>query len=170
MAVENVIKIRAKKPSSKATFEYIIERLNKSARDSSDMKDVFSVITPWIRDTMRHVFSEANPSGWANLKSRYRAWKVKKGYPVTIGIMTGALRTSVSTKAITKFRKKSMLYQLNPAVSGMQRGTAKSRNVKVGKYAKYFNRRRPIFGYASEFLNDKIKEFVEKYIADEMKS
>jgi len=170
MAVENVIKIQAKKPGGKATFEYIIARLEKGARDASDMKDVFSVITPWIKDTMRHVFSEANPAGWAKLTTKYRAWKAKKGYPVTIGIMTGALRTAVSTKAITKYKKKSMLYQLNPAVSGMQRGTAKSRNVRVREYAKYFNRKRPIFEYAKEFLNKKIKEFVEKYIADEMKS
>lgn len=159
------IKIIEAHPNGENSFKYIFDRLDKAEKNSSDMRDVWSVIIPQIRQAERYAFSEANPSGWAGLDDRYKAWKAKKGYPTTIGIRTGALKEAATSKAITKLKKKSLEYRVNPHVVARERGaTKKMKMTRVGQYMHYFDGKRPVFEYARDYINNFMKKTAAEYI------
>lgn len=148
-----MIEIREKKPRGKGSIGYIINRINKSTKTTNDLRDVWNKIEPDVKDSIKFEFSKANPNKWSSLKPEYKAWKARKGYPITIGVMTGALKSAASDNAKIKKKRKEFLLTVNPNVAGYK-------GKKVGAYAHYFDSKRPMFGHTKNFINKIYKEAV----------
>jgi hypothetical protein len=93
------------------------------------------------------------------LKQRYREWKESEGFPSTIGILTGALKRSVTTEALVETDRKGILWRLNPDIEGYG-------GQKTGEYAEDFHARRPIFGFSRAFIKNALMNAVNKWIKD----
>ena len=150
--------IREKKPSGKGSIEYIIRRINDGVKKTDNLRDVWNILEPDIKDSMRYEFSNSNPNKWERLNDKYKQWKKKKGYPITIGILTGALKKASTDSAVMKKQRKKFLYSVNMSIRGYK-GKA------TGDYAEYFNNKRPLFGYTKNFINNIYKEAVRKELA-----
>jgi len=148
-----MFEIKEKKPSGKGSIGYLLNRINKSVKTTENLKDVWDKIEPDVKRSVKYEFSRANPNYWAGISEEYKKWKARKGYPATIGIMTGALKIAASDKAKIKKRRKEFIYTVNPSVKGYK-------GKSVGAYAKYFDDERPIFGHTEKFIDKIYKEAV----------
>jgi hypothetical protein len=144
----DAIRIFEPEPDGKNSFNALMERMNQVAKRSDDMSDTFKELTPGIRDEFRYEFSDDNPAGWKELSSRYWFWKKNQGYPTTIGIMTGALKSAVTDNADVTIGQKEMVYAVNDSVD----------------YAQDFNEVRKIFPYVREKVRALVKSAVSKRI------
>lgn len=151
-----VIKIHEKRPTGKGSFDSVLQSIRKGEQSASDMRGVWPGIIEDLRDAMRFSFSESNPGKWGKLKDPYRNWKIKKGYPATIGIRTGDLKKSFTEDARTKIERLKFSYTY---------GSGKT----VSEYAQHFSNKRPVFNYARAYINKISKQAVEKAIADGFK-
>lgn len=87
---------------------------------------------------MSETFANENRGRWEPLTPKYRAWKRKKGYPDRIGVRTGAMRDSLTTKGAPNA-------VLKISGNSAQFGTSV-------KYAHFFHRRRPLLDIAREHI------------------
>lgn len=151
------IRIVEAEPNGEKSFKAFFDRMTYSKEKSDDMSPVFSEIIPEIQAEFRYEFSDANPADWKALTARYERWKIKNGFPVTIGIMTGALKDAITDSATVKIDKKSMVYAVNESISGYK-------GKLVGNYAKYFDRRRKIFPHVRDVFKKRIKDAVAAHL------
>jgi len=172
------IHIQEKRPTGSGTIKYVINQIESMSARTDDMTEFWKAATPDIKKAMKYTFSQGNPSGWAGLSAKYMKWKVDNGYPVTTGIMTGALKKAVTDDAIIEYKPREMTYRLNPNVrstrssksSNMIKRALGMRDVKsVGDYAGYFNDKRSIFSYAREFVSKLFYDGARKYIMQALK-
>jgi hypothetical protein len=151
------IKVVEKNPSGRNSIEAIKRNIRNGAVRTDDMSMAFREIVPEIQDLLRYTFSDANASDWQPLKDSYRNWKIKHGYPATIGIRTGDLKKSVSDAAKVEIGKQKMRYSYNTSIGSVE------------NYAGYFNKRRPIMDYARERIDDIATRAVNQEIAEAFK-
>jgi len=147
------IEIKEIKPSGRSVINHLIERMGDMSRRSDDVSEALGKIREYMRDAFKHEFSSANPAGWKALTAKYKNWKASHGYPVTIGIMTGALKDAMTSDAIIDIGPKSLTYQMNA-------GTIGYKGKPVGEYAKYFNGGRPVVPHVADAVRGKIREAV----------
>jgi len=149
--------IREKNPNGKhsvAALQGFVSDVNKRA---ADLRPVWDAITPDMKQSLKFEFSNANPNGWAGLEQKYVSWKRKQGYPDTIGIMTGALKKSLTQTPKIKKRKKFMIWKPDGNVEGFE-------GKKVKTYMGFFNAKRPIFGHTVKFIARTVRKAVFKYV------
>jgi hypothetical protein len=152
-----MIEIKEIKPGGRSVINHLMERMADMSRRSDDVSEALGKIREYMRDEFKYEFSSANPAGWSALTAKYKSWKAAHGYPVTIGIMTGALKDAMTTSAIVDIGPKSLLYKINDGVIGYK-------GKSVGEYAKYFNGRRPIVPHVADRVRGRIKEAVKSVI------
>ena len=148
-----MLTVKEKYPDGRDSVKDMLSWVENMAKTVDDGRDIFRMLIPIISQTLKYEFSDANPNSWDALKSNYMKWKTKKGYPTTVGIMTGALKRSLTTDAKTKVRKHKLEYKMNPSITGYK-------GRMVGQYAQYFNKARKIFIFTKTFINDNIKKQV----------
>lgn len=72
---------------------------SRMAKDMDDMSSLFEEFDPLFQAAMGRQFSSQGgygAGGWAALSPAYRAWKVKHGFPGTIGVLHGHLRAGMT--------------------------------------------------------------------------
>jgi hypothetical protein len=143
------------KPTGEGSMQALIDKMTQSAKRSDDMSETFRELAKGISEDFAYEFSSANPAGWDALSPMYNNWKIQNGFPITIGIMTGALKSSLTTDAIVDAGPKQLLYKYNPGVKGHD-------GKSTGDYAKDFNEKRPIMDYVKKTTRTRIKEAVKK--------
>jgi len=149
--------IREKEPTgdtSVAALQGFVSDVNKRA---ADLRPVWDAITPDMKQALKFEFSAANPNSWAGLEQKYVRWKRKQGYPDTIGIATGALKSSLTDTPKIRKRKKSMRWRPDGNVEGRD-------GRKVKTYMGFFNRKRPIFGHTVKFIARTVRKAVFKHV------
>src|SRR4030042_1380412 len=154
--MESIKKIE-KRPVWRGSFQYIINKLGELKRGSDDMTDVWRAITPDIKEIMAYTFSDANPNKWSKLTAKYRNWKIKHGYPATIGILTGALKKSLVDDPDIKLLKQKMIYKYNENITGYG-------GKKTSDFAEYFNAKRNVMSYPRVKLNEIIKRAAKAHV------
>jgi len=145
-------------PTGEHSFAAIKQHIEEGVKSSEEMEEVFIAISKDIRLALVYSFSEANPNNWEAITAKYREWKTEHGYPETIGIMTGALKKSLTEDAVVETTKKSLLYTYNEEEINPR--TEKT----VGEYAIYFNNKREIMGFAESFIQEIIISSVQQEI------
>lgn len=149
--------IKEKYPDGKNSVKAMLDVINKSEDLANDGRSLWAELLQPIEDAMKYEFSDANPNNWPGLKADtgYVDWKRSKGYPVTIGIMSGALKRASTSEAVVKQTKDALNWGVNPDVRGYK-------GKPVGDYAEYFNDKtenspaRPLFGFTRKWVKDNI--------------
>lgn len=151
--------IKEKAPDGPGSQKKVIEWIDTGTNSMTDGAiHLWPLLRPVIEQGVKYEFSDDNPNVWTPLKPRYLAWKRKKGFPDTIGIMTGALKQAATTDAIIKENKDYLNWQVSPNVSGYK-------GKKTGEYAQYFARKRPLFKYTITFLSDQLRKVFKQWVA-----
>ena len=153
----DVIRIFEKEAQGGSMFETLVNRMQDGSRRSDDMRDTFLEIAGQIKDELTYEFSEANPAGWGDLSDKYKQWKTRHGYPVTIGIMTGALKESLTDSAVIDAQPKRLTYTYNES-------TRNAKGQSVGEYAKFFNAEREIMPHIKDRINEITKDAVAEAV------
>lgn len=124
--------------------------------EGKSVMDLWEEIVPIIKNSVGKEFSDENPNQWSALKPSYAAWKIKKGYPSTIGVRTGVLKSSAIEEAIITKKPSFLRYEVNMEMT-------KTRGKQP--YAFWFNKRRPLFLYSEKYVNQVIDTAVEDYLS-----
>jgi hypothetical protein len=134
----------------------VIAWLERIKKGSGNAKPLWKAMTPKITEFVDWQFrSESDVAKrWKKLKPSYKAWKIKKGFSSGIGVMTGKLREGSGTSAKKKYTRKILFWRVNESYV---------RNKKGQKYARYFNKVRPIYKNVAfrvnSFLSFDVKQF-----------
>lgn len=147
------IQIQEAQPDGAGSYKALLDCMLNSVKRSDDMSDTFRELVPEIQELIKYEFSQSNPAGWDPLTAKYVKWKQDHGYPVTIGIMTGALRDALTDSAVVDIQPKELNYKLNEGVAGYKGKT-------TGSYAKWFNKHRKIMKYVRKIMKERIKRAV----------
>lgn len=140
--------------------EEVILWLQNIKRGTGDARPLWHAVTPKIIEFVNMQFDEtgdgAAKAGWKSLKPKYKAWKIKKGYPGVIGVMTGKLKIAAGEQAVREYKERELVWGVNNDVATSNRtGT---------EYAKYFNAKRNIYRNTvlrmNSFLSFDIKQFI----------
>lgn len=153
------IKIHEKNPSGRESIKALLDTMIRAQGAADDVSSAFRSVAPLVKEKLRYTFSEANPAGWAGLKPKYRAWKVKHGYPVTIGILSGTLKSAATDQAEIEIGPVKMIYAVNDSLTNPV--TSKL----TGDYAGYFDEKRPIFGHVKPYVQGIVRQAVKKAVA-----
>lgn len=121
----------------------------------SNTRALWDVMVPIIKDGAKLELSDANPNNWEPLKEKYLQWKLKKGYPATIGVRKGFLKTATIVDPIIIYKDKSLLYQVNSEIGIANEGK---------DYFHWFHRKRPLFQYTTRYTNELYKDAVRNWI------
>ena len=148
------IRVVEKNPTGENSIAAMVARMTQAVKTSDNMSDTLMKLVPDIQDILRFEFSDANPAGWDPLQPMYVRWKRERGYPTTIGIMTGALKRAATDDAIIDAQPQKLIYKINTSVENPDA------IVPVGDYAAKFAERRPIFIYVSERIRALVKKAV----------
>ncbi len=154
------IRIYEKKASGSASFDEVKRWIENIAKRADDARDPFTAIAKDTKEALTYSFSNSNPSKWAAISDSYKSWKSKHGYPVTIGIMTGALKSAMTDQAKVTIEKKRFIYGLNENV------TNPYSKKKTGEYATKFNEDRNILDWSRKLIQRNVnKAMREKILA-----
>lgn len=159
-----MIKVFAK-PAGRDSIESLHRWFDDFKKDVSDTRSIWKELTPEIKKQINYEFSDANPNKWDPISAKYKATKIKQGFPVTIGVRTGSLRNAAGDNAIVTYKPSGIEWELNENITSGQFGSLK--NITTGDYAKYFHGSpgdRPIYVYTVEWLNNIAKQAVKEYI------
>jgi len=152
-----VITVKEKSPSGKNSFVAVSKWLNDNTyKMATDTPALWAQLKPEIKQAMAYTFSDANPAGWPGLKPSYVRWKAKFGFPGTIGVMTGALKESVTNQAKVSESSKYLNWALGSVTNEF------GENTKI--YGPKFNERRPIFKYARKFLKGIFRKVLKDFV------
>lgn len=152
------IRVNEKDPKGSRSVEALVARMTQGVKNADNVSDTLMMLVPDIQDILRFEFSDANPAGWDPLKSSYVRWKRERGYPTTIGIMTGALKRAATDDAIIEAQPQKLIYKINPSVENPE--TIEP----VGEYAHKFAEKRPIFIYLKERMRQIVRKAVREAI------
>jgi hypothetical protein len=142
-------------PNGEGSIKKILEWIDNVQTTIEDGTIVWDEMIPLIKDALKYEFSEANPNNWAPLRKKYVDWKRRKGYPDTIGVMTEALKKSLTERGISEAQKNLLKWKSDPTVEGYKKR-------KVGTYAQYFDDKRKVFKFTKQYLR---KNVIEKISA-----
>ena len=139
----------------KADTEQARKWLDSVKNGIGNMKPLFKGIEGDVRYFAASEFSDHNPNKWRRLTPNYKNWKTNMGYPETIGVRTGRLKAGASAHARVKISRKKMIYVLNED---------NVKDNKNRKYAKWFDRKRPLFKWTALRVNSFIEGVTLRHI------
>lgn len=143
--------IHEKEPNGDGSIKQTLKWVEDITANVSDPTPFFKGLVPDIKDALRFTFSEGNPNQWIPLGAKYKAWKATSGFPVTIGILTGAMKRSwVETPEISMIKKK-MKYTFDKTEVGYQ-------GKPLVEYIDKFNEKRPILPYSIRWIKKNMKK------------
>lgn len=174
------VNIHEKQPNGAASIAAIKKKLQGIVYITDDIKSYHAILKREAQKAFRYTFSDANPNHWTAISPTWAEFKASKGYPTTIGIMTGALKTAFTDAARVESDRNRFRYQFDKSVvnpysgPGMFSSFGKGGAKTVGEYAESFDARRPIMNYAESYmqsvlnqaLSETIREAVGKRWAD----
>lgn len=158
-----MIKVFAK-PAGRDSVESLKKWFDDFERDATDTRSVWRELTPEIKKAINFEFSEANPNNWDPILASYKATKIRQGFPVTVGVRTGSLRSAAGENANVVYKPAGIQWTLNENIKSGQFGSLK--NITTGEYAKYFNKNREIYVYTAKWLEDVGRKAVTEYIKE----
>ena len=150
-------------PDGRRSIKAIHKFFDEMDKSVSDAKDLWKDLEPGIEKSINYEFSDANPNVWKPLTNKYLNWKIKKGYPGTIGILTGALKRAVTTDAKKEFAAKYLRWRMNTKIPGYK-------GKLTGEYGKYFHKARQIFRYTKSWFKNNVIKIAVKIWVDKNKN
>ena len=154
----------APKPTGKNSIQSLKKWFDDFEKDVSDTRSIWKELTPDIKKAINFEFSEANPNKWDAISEKYKATKIRQGFPSTIGVRTGSLRSAAGENADVVYKPLGLEWSVKESITSGQFGSLK--NTTVGDYAKWFNKNREMFIYTSKWLSDIGKKAVKEYIKE----
>jgi len=151
------IQIVEKRPKGAGSFREVRNWLQDAEKTVKDTGPIWDALIPLIRQGMRFEFSGANPNAWPGLSDKYLKWKISKGYPATIGILTGGLKQSLTDDAVIKKARKKLTWGANLSIPGYGGKT-------VLEYGWRFNIKRPIYKYTLGFIKRNVLQRAKRHI------
>lgn len=157
----------APKPTGQDSIQSLKKWFDDFEKDISDTRSIWKELTPDIKKAINFEFSEANPNKWDPITEKYKVTKIRQGFPSTIGVRTGSLRSAASENADVVYKPLGIEWSIKENITSGQFGSLK--NITVGDYAKYFHGspgNRPIFVYTKKWLSEIGKKAVKEYIKE----
>lgn len=151
------MKIVEKRPDREGSIKAVIGYIEGKGTFFSSGKRLWKLLIPDIRQSVRYEFSDANPNVWKSLNTKYLDWKTQHGFASTIGVMTGTLKRALTDRADITIEKKKLVWAVNENLRGWE-------GKRVGAYAKYFHKKRPIFQATRLYLKRTLLSALKKWV------
>lgn len=146
-------------PGSEQSIRSVMDWVSRAEERADNAEHLWESLIPTIRQSIKFELSDANPNSWPKLSPRYLDYKREMGWPLTIGVATGAMKKALTTNAKIKTTKDYLIWGIDGDAIGHD-------GMRVGDYAPDFHSVRELFGYTIDFIQQVIRDAITRWIGE----